>query len=219
MIIRRNIATAILLALCSTAAQADSLRSDRHFVKIDVQPSGDARHYSVQIFDAESRTGIAQLKVVTKGDKSAESETSAGGTHYKVRVEPHGVAYLISFTADDGTEVIDTMRGGFTTATRSRPIPAHVVRAGRDINAPNLLRRVAPVYTEEARAAGAAGNVVVELLIGKSGFVREATILQPMGHGLSESALDAVQQWQFAPSMHQGAPVEVTYEVAVEFKP
>jgi TonB family protein len=212
-------AIAIVLVLTSTAAFADSLRSDKHFIKIDVQPSGNSRQYDVQVFDAESRTGLAQLKVVTKGDTPAESETTAGSMRYKVRIEPHGSAYLIAFTSDDGAEGIDIMRGGFTTAAKSRPVPTHVVRAGREINVPAILRRVEPVYTEEARAAGAAGAVVVELLIDRSGFVREATVVQPMGHGLSESAVDAVKQWQFAPSMQEGVPVEVAYEVAIDFKP
>jgi TonB family protein len=211
--------SAFVLVFISTTAFADSLRSDKHFVKIDVQPAGNSRQYDVQVFDAETRTGIAQLKVVTKGDTPAESETTAGSMRYKVRIEPHGATYLIAFTADDGAEGIDTMRGGFTTAPKSKPVPARAVRAGREINAPAILRRVAPVYTDEARAAGAVGSVVVELLIDKSGFVREATVVQPMGHGLSESAIDAVKQWQFAPAMHEGVPVEVAYEVTIDFKP
>ena len=216
---RRISAIAIVLAFFSTAALADSLRSDKHFVKIDVQPTGNSRQYDVQVFDAESRTGIAQLKVVTKADTPAESETSAGGTRYKVRIEPHGAAYLIAFTADDGAEGIDTMRGGFTTVAKSKPVPARAVRAGREINVPAVLRRVTALYTEEAKAAGAVGSVVVEVLIDKSGFVREATVVQPMGHGLSESAVDAVKQWQFAPAMHEGVPVEVSYDVTIDFKP
>jgi TonB family protein len=216
---RRISAIAIGLVFFSTAALADSLRSDKHFVKIDVHPAGNSRQYDVQVFDAETRTGITQLKVVTKGDTPAESETTAGGTHYKVRIEPHGATYLIAFTADDGADGIDRLRGGFMTAAKSKPVPARVVRAGHEINVPAVLRRVAPVYTEEAKAAGAAGAVVVELLIDKSGFVREATVVQPMGHGLSESAVDAVKQWQFAPAMHEGVPVEVAYEAAIDFKP
>ena len=156
---------------------------------------------------------------MTKGDTPAESEITTGGTHYKVRTDPHGDSYLIRFTADDGTEVIDAMRGGFTASAKSRPAPVAAKRAGRDIPEPTLLRRIDGVYTEEAKAAGAAGAVVLELTIDKSGFVRDATVVQPMGHGLSESALDAVKQWQFAPSMQGKVPVEVEYEVRVEFKP
>jgi TonB family protein len=61
--------------------------------------------------------------------------------------------------------------------------------------------------------------VIVDLLIDRSGFVRDATVVQGMGHGLSEAAVDAVKQWQFEPSMDEGVPVEVAYEVTIDFKP
>jgi TonB family protein len=57
------------------------------------------------------------------------------------------------------------------------------------------------------------------LSIDKSGFVQEATVVKPMGYGLSESAVDAAKQWQFAPSTQGSGPVEVLYEVTIEFKP
>lgn len=217
---RISVMTLVLVLFSAAAALADSLRSAQHLVKIAVQPlSGDTRQYNVQIFDAETRKHVAHLKVLTKGSAPAEDETLADGTHYSVRIQPHGEAYLVDFKADDGAETIETMRGGFTTAAKPNPAPAHAARAGRDIDEPTVLRRVDALYTEEARAAGAAGTVVLEVRIDKSGFVREATLLKPMGYGLSESALDAVKQWQFTPSLHERKPVEVIHEVTVEFKP
>ena len=211
---RTMIATA--LAFFATAAFADSLRSDKHFVKIDVQ----ARQYHVQIFDAASRGHVANLKVVANDDTPAEANTVAGGTTYKVRVEPHGEAYLVQFTANDGTETIDSMRGGFSTAAKSQPArPTQALRGGRDVKEPKVLRRIEPVYTDEAKAAGAVGSVVLEVLIDKSGFVREATMVRSMGHGLTESAVDAVKQWQFEASMEGRNPVEVLQEVTVDFRP
>jgi TonB family protein len=199
----------------ATTAFADSLRSDRHFVKIDVQ----ARQYHVQIFNADSRGQVASLKVVANGDTPAEANTVAGGVTYTVRVQPHGEAYVVDFTAHDGTEVIDSMRGGFSTAVKPQPVRPQPLRGGRDVNEAKVLRRIEPVYTEEAKAAGAAGSVVVEVLIDRSGFVREATAVRGLGHGLTESALEAVRQWQFEASMQGHTPVEVLQEVTVEFKP
>ncbi|HKO57657.1 MAG TPA: energy transducer TonB [Thermoanaerobaculia bacterium] len=212
---------ALLLAFFSASAFADSLRSDEHLVKIDVQPlSATSRQYSVQVFEGGSRKDVAHLTLMTKGDAPAEAETTASGTRYEVRIEPHGESYLINFTADDGTEEIDTMRGGFTPSAKSKPqTPAVAVRAGRDIKEPAIIRRVDAAYTEEARSAGAAGSVLLEVLIDRSGFVREATVIRPMGHGLTESAVDAVRQWQFEPSKQKGVPVEVVYEVTIDFKP
>lgn len=212
----RQLAIAVLIALAGTAALADSLRSDKHLIRIDARN----REYSVQVFDAESRTAVAQLKVVTAGNTPAVAETIANGTRYDVRIEPHGAAYLIAFTAHAGTELIDTMRGGFTERSAlSDAIPQSPQRAGRDVDEPAVLRRVEPVFTEDAKAAGAAGTVVLEVHIDKSGFVQNVQVLKPMGYGLSESAIEAVRQWQFAPSMQGRVPVEVVQEVTLTFKP
>lgn len=210
-----TIAAAVLFSFSAFAS--DTLRSGRHFLKIEA--AGNSGQYNVQVFDGESRSSVAQLKVMTKGGAPAEAETTAGGTRYNVLIVPHGVAYLVEFKAYEGTELIDAMRGGFTGGAKPNAAPARAARGGRDVNAPKVVRRVDAVYTEEARAAGAAGSVVVEVLIDRSGFVREATVLQPIGHGLSEAAIDAVKQWQFEPSMQQGVPVEVQQEVTIDFKP
>ena len=199
--------------LTSVSAFADALRSDKHVVKIE----GSALQYNVQIFDAESRQHLAHVKLdAAKDGATAEAETSAGNVHYTIRIEPHGEAYLVDFTAHDGTEVIDRMRGGFTPGSRVKPPapPRTTVRGEAKV-----LRRIDAVYTDEAKAAGAVGNVVVDVVIDKSGFVREATVLQPMGHGLSESALEAVKQWQFEATLQGRVPVEVVQEVTIAFKP
>jgi TonB family protein len=202
----------IAILLMSFSAFADALRADKHVVKIE----GATRQYNVQIFDAESRKPVAHLKVAA----DAEAETSAGTVHYKVRVQPFGEAYLVDFTATDGTEVIDTMRAAFTPGSRTKPVPARAPqRGGRDVNEAKVLRRVEPVYTDDAKAAGAAGSVVVEVAIDRSGFVRDAKVIKPMGYGLDESAVDAVLQWQFAPTIHEKLAVEVVQDVTIEFKP
>jgi TonB family protein len=215
-----TLSTAIVLALVTTTALADSLRSDRYFVKIDVQRLGaTSNQYNVQVFD-DSRSHVTDLKVVTKGDAAEETESVVNGTRYKARVEPHGEAYLFHFTADDGAEGSDVMHGGFTSAAPSKPAPAPTpLRAGRDVKEPAVIRRTEALYTEEAKAASAVGSVVLELLIDKSGFVKQAAVLRPMGYGLTESAVEAAKQWIFAPSMQGRAPVEVVQEVTIEFKP
>jgi TonB family protein len=216
----RNTLIALILGLLGTAASADTLRSARHLVKIETQSlSESSRQYNVHVFDAESRTPVARLQVVTTGDEPEETKASAGGTLYTVRIEPHGAAYLVHFTADGGEEGIDSLRGGFLPRTASVAPPARPLRAPREIREPKIVDRTEAVYTEEAKAAGAAGTVIVEALIDRSGFVREATAVKPMGYGLSESAVEAVKQWRFEASVHKVAPVEVVHEVTIEFKP
>lgn len=215
---RRVSILALAFLLLAPAALAGALRSGQHLVTIDAQPvTGGSRRYAVQVFDAGTRSPVAHMIVLTKGDAAAEAETTSGGIRYTMRVLPHGEAYLVEFSANDGTGVIDTMRGGFTNAATPRPSAARPMRAGREIEEPAVVRRVEPVTTAEGRAAGVAGAVVVEATIDRGGFVRDVRLVQGLGYGLDEAAMDAVRQWRFAPSMDEREPVEVVQEVVLQF--
>jgi protein TonB len=51
-----------------------------------------------------------------------------------------------------------------------------------------------------------------------NGSVGDVKVLQGLGGGLDERAIEAVRQWRFSPARRQGTPVDVIVEVAVEFK-
>jgi periplasmic protein TonB len=91
-------------------------------------------------------------------------------------------------------------------------------RAGSGIEPPRVLREVKADYTEDARKRGVAGDVVLEIVVRRDGSVGDVKILQGLGGGLNERAVQAVRQWRFAPAVRLGAPVDVIVEVAVEFK-
>jgi len=91
-------------------------------------------------------------------------------------------------------------------------------RPGSGIEPPRLLREVHPRYTEEARRRTVEGEVVVEIVVRSDGRVGDVRILQRLGSGLDDRAVDAVRQWVFEPARRLGVPVDVLVEVAVEFK-
>lgn len=91
-------------------------------------------------------------------------------------------------------------------------------RPGSGIAAPRLLKEVRGDYTDEARRAGLAGDVVLELVVRRDGTVGDVKVLEGLGGGLNERAIQAVRQWRFAPATRQGVPVDVIVEVAMEFK-
>jgi periplasmic protein TonB len=93
-----------------------------------------------------------------------------------------------------------------------------VYRPGSGIEPPSLLREVKPDYTEEARRRGVAGEVVMEIVVRRDGSVGEVRVLQGLGYGLDQRAVEAVRQWRFSPARRQGTPVDVMVEVAMEFK-
>jgi protein TonB len=59
--------------------------------------------------------------------------------------------------------------------------------------------------------------VIIEATIGGDGKVIAAKVLRsvPM---LDEAALDAVRQWEFTPTLLNGAPVPIVMTVTVNFK-
>jgi TonB family protein len=97
------------------------------------------------------------------------------------------------------------------------PLP-QTPRAGIDVQAPRILTKVDPRYTESARVVRKQGAVVLELLIDEQGAVAEITVLRGLPLGLTESAVDAVRQWRFEPSTLGDRPVAVRYTLTVHFR-
>ena len=91
-------------------------------------------------------------------------------------------------------------------------------RPGSGIEPPRVLREVRADYTDEARRRGLTGDVVLEIVVRRDGGVGDIKVLQGLGAGLNERAVQAVRQWRFSPARRQGVPVDVIVEVAVEFR-
>ena len=91
-------------------------------------------------------------------------------------------------------------------------------RPGGGIEPPRLLHEIRPNYTEDARRRGLKGEVLLEIVVQRDGTVGDVRILQSLGDGLGQSAVEAVRQWRFAPARRLGAPVDVLVEVGVEFR-
>jgi len=91
-------------------------------------------------------------------------------------------------------------------------------RPGAGITAPAIEREVKPDYTEEGRRRHLEGDVVLEIVVRRDGSVGAVKLLQGLGAGLDERAIDAVRQWRFSPAKRYGTPVDVIVEVAMEFK-
>jgi TonB family protein len=93
-----------------------------------------------------------------------------------------------------------------------------IYRPGSGIDPPSLVREVKPDYTEEARQRGVEGDVVMEIVVRRDGSVGDVRVMQGLGYGLDQRAVEAVRQWKFSPARRHGAAVDVMVEVAMEFK-
>jgi TonB family protein len=81
---------------------------------------------------------------------------------------------------------------------------------------PARLTHVAPIYPQAAREAGIAGTVMLQARIEPDGSVGHARVLHSIP-ALDQAALDAVLQWQFAPTIVNGRAVPVLLMVTCAF--
>jgi TonB family protein len=90
------------------------------------------------------------------------------------------------------------------------------VRIGGQIKAPTKIKDVTPVYPPLAKSARVSGVVTIEATIGPDGKVIDAKVVRSVPL-LDEAALDAVRQWEYAPTLLNGVPVPVLVTVTINF--
>ncbi|NNE58322.1 MAG: energy transducer TonB [Hellea sp.] len=91
------------------------------------------------------------------------------------------------------------------------------IYVGGDVAAPKAISKPKPSYTEIARKARVQGVVIVQAIIDKNGNVTSVKVLKGLPMGLDENAVNTVKQWKFEPATLNGKPVEVYYNLTVNF--
>jgi len=76
---------------------------------------------------------------------------------------------------------------------------------------------VRPSYTDEARRAHVQGRVRIELAVDDLGQVSSARVLDGLGYGLDEAALEAARRLRFAPATRCNRPVSGPFVIAMRF--
>ena len=99
--------------------------------------------------------------------------------------------------------------GGFT----NRPY-----RVGGAVAGPTVLVKVEPEYSDEARKAKFQGIVVLSLEVNERGLPQNLRVIQTLGLGLDEKAIEAVMKWRFRPGLKDGKPVTTLAQVLVNFR-
>jgi TonB family protein len=74
---------------------------------------------------------------------------------------------------------------------------------------PTILYREKAKYTEEARLNKVEGAVVLTIVFGADGRVRDIRTVRGLPHGLTETSIEAAQKIRFHPAVRDGKPVSV----------
>jgi TonB family protein len=96
--------------------------------------------------------------------------------------------------------------------------PEGPIHVGGDVTKPEKLSAPPPQYTEIARKARIQGVVIVQAIIDKTGTVTNVKVLKGLPMGLSEQAVEAIKKWKFSPATLNGKPVDVYYNLTVNFR-
>jgi TonB family protein len=173
-------------------------------VKHRVDPTLDAATPGgLVIVDAQVGTnGRVSQAAGVGGDPAlfGVAESAARDWQFGPRDQPQHI--LIGFNA-----------GGAVTASTGL---ANALRVGGPIKPPQKIKHVAPSYPTEAKEKGVQGVVVLETAIGPDGRVRDACVLRSVP-GLDQAALLSVLQWEFEPTLMNGAAVPVIMTVTINF--
>src|SRR5580704_2818988 len=93
-----------------------------------------------------------------------------------------------------------------------------VYKIGGGVSSPALIFKVEPEYSEEARKAKFQGTVLLYVEVDEKGLPRNIRVIRPLGLGLDQKAIEAVEKWKFSPGKKDGKPVAVQAQIEVNFR-
>ena len=101
------------------------------------------------------------------------------------------------------------------TAPVAQEQQPHRIHVNEDVQKAKLVHRVSPLYPP-LLGKRMDGTVVLRVIVGQNGAVNSARFVSgPVN--LKDSAIKAVLQWRYKPTLVNGAPVEVDTTVSVVF--
>lgn len=91
-------------------------------------------------------------------------------------------------------------------------------RPGR-LDAPvEILSKPRPAYTEQARRLRIEGEVVLEVMFFADGKIAVVRVLEGLGHGLDEAAVEAAKKIEFSPARREGRAVDHEATLRIVFR-
>jgi TonB family protein len=109
-----------------------------------------------------------------------------------------------------GTAILNTITDPDTGETVARA--SEVQRL-----VPIATRRATPTYPEDLKDYSISGTVLLRVIVDEMGKTKVVDIVTPMGFGLDQAAIDAVNRWEYEPAKRDGVPVKVYIRIEFNF--
>jgi TonB family protein len=189
----------------------------------EIRPLGDPFVFTAGVsVDEQTRRAIADAMI-----------TSAAGALGRWRYDPPiaPIKFVVVFAFGAAIEPSAIQRDELPARGRGPASPSSVAppprqvddgaaagafRVGGSVRPPRLTKRATPDFPREAQADRIGGAVLLEVLIGPDGKVKDMRIIRsaPL---FDRAAMDAVRKWEYEPTKIDGAAVSLVMPVTVTF--
>jgi TonB family protein len=163
---------------------------------------------------APQRIMVFEFQKVESTDQSLKSYYVLG--YYTPNLELDGKFRRINVTLPGNTAAKVDFRTGYFARGRDAVVTSDT--PGPGVTLPQLLHKVEPEYSEEARKAKFQGTVVLYIEVDTTGKATNIHVLRSLGLGLDEKAIEAVGKWTFIPGKKDLVAVPMQAQVAVSFR-
>jgi protein TonB len=120
---------------------------------------------------------------------------------------------------DDDVEIADTLMDLDSAITSSMPSfdlgDEGFVASSTN---PQIVNWAKPKYPEMARRAQIEGTVIVKVLVGPDGSVKQAMVIQSVNKLLNDAAIDAAFRCKFIPGKQRNIPVKAWMALPFNFR-
>jgi hypothetical protein len=98
------------------------------------------------------------------------------------------------------------------------PTDQTLAHPGPGVNGPKLLKNVVPASNDFAQHGEVAGVASYKVILDPQGKILAVAVYRPIGFGLDENAVAAIEKSTFAGAVKDGKPVASVIDVAVNFR-
>jgi TonB family protein len=204
-------ATELVLPVPAASAVSGTIRAATLIKRVSPEYPEDAKAARIQ--------GTVRLTALLGKDGTVKNLELVSGHPMLVQAAMDAVkqwVYQPTLVNGQSVEVRTPIEVNFRLETTESP--TGVYRIGGGVSEPRVASKQEPQYSEEARIGRLQGTVTVSLVVGEDGTPRNIRVLKPVGLGLDEQALQAVEQWRFTPGEKDGKPVPVIATIEVNFR-
>jgi len=205
-----------LTSSAATENAASDAPSEIELQKTDAEPAAAGSRNAAKPSAAKTST-IAPDTVIKNPEAHATSQplvvNESAAKAAKAQEVQDAPSLALTAQADD-----KALAGIIANTSAAMPKqPAQSLRVSQGVSQGLLVKRVTPVYPQQARQMRLEGAVQLLATIGKSGDV--TGVKQLSGEGiLARAASDAVRQWKYKPYYLNGEPIEIQTQITVNFK-